>query len=289
MIKHGVINLNKEAGFTSHDAVAVIKGLTKMKTGHTGTLDPDATGVLPICLGKGTRFSSFFTAEEKTYAAEVIPGIITDTWDMSGTVISKNDFKLDREKIEEIVDSFHIKNGIYNQMPPMYSAIKIKGKKLYELARKGVEVEREPRPVEIHEIYIKNFSEESFTIHVKCSKGTYIRSLCHDIGQALGFGAAMGKLERTSSGMFHINDSVTISKLREGSVFDYIKPINGLLVYPELIIKPSGLKYALNGNKLSKFYIDGEADGLCWLKNDGSILGLYRVTEDFFVPEVMML
>ena len=219
---NGVIIVNKEAGFTSHDVVAKLRGILKQKKiGHTGTLDPDATGVLPVCLGCATKLCDMLTDKDKTYEAVMLLGQATDTQDTSGKIISETNVselraigELDDDKIINAVESFI---GDYNQIPPMYSALKVNGKKLYELAREGIEIEREARPVKI--ISIENIRIEFPRVYmtVTCSKGTYIRTLCNDIGEKLGCKACMASLKRTQVSMFDIKDSLTldeISKLR---------------------------------------------------------------------------
>ena len=192
----GVIVIRKEKGFTSHDVVAKLRGILHMKKiGHTGTLDPDAEGVLPVALGKATRLVDMITDKEKTYEAVMRLGVVTDTQDMSGTVLSQTtELSVTEEELCTVVSSFV---GDYMQVPPMYSALKVNGKKLYELAREGKTVERKPRPVHFYEIEILDISFPLVRFRVTCSKGTYIRTLCHDIGEKLGCGAAMESLLRT--------------------------------------------------------------------------------------------
>jgi len=211
-VYNGIINVYKEKGFTSHDVIAKLRGILKQKKiGHTGTLDPDATGVLPVCLGNGTRLSDMLTDTDKIYRAEFVLGKVTDTQDISGTVIGGSEVTATEEEVVSVINSFV---GKYSQIPPMYSAIKQEGKKLYELAREGKEVEREPREVVIHGIIIENINLPNVTITVECSKGTYIRTLCHDIGVKLGCGACMTSLVRTKVGIFTIDTSLTLAELQ---------------------------------------------------------------------------
>ncbi len=210
---NGVINIYKIKGFTSHDVVAKLRGIMKQKKiGHTGTLDPDATGVLPVCLGSATKLCDMLTDKEKEYIAKVQLGVTTDTQDMTGTVLSHKEVNISNEEVSKAIESFI---GLYEQVPPMYSALKVNGKKLYELAREGKEIERKARPVVIHYIEIINMSLPEITIKVGCSKGTYIRTLCHDLGQKLGCGAAMAALERTKSGQFTLDTAITLAELEE--------------------------------------------------------------------------
>ncbi len=208
----GVINIYKEAGWTSFDVVAKMRGILKIKKiGHTGTLDPAATGVLPVCIGKGTKKVESFMADDKVYRAVMLLGVTTDSQDMTGEILSKTEVNADEGRVREAVMSFV---GGYDQLPPMYSAKKVGGKKLVDLARKGVEVERKPRFVNIMDIDIEEMNLPRVTMKVTCSKGTYIRTLCHDIGQKLGCGAAMESLVRTRVGRFKIEDAVKLEDLQ---------------------------------------------------------------------------
>ena len=210
---NGIINIYKEKGFTSHDVVAKMRGICKQKKiGHTGTLDPDAVGVLPVCLGSGTKLCDMLTDKDKEYVAELLLGVETDTQDISGQIIKKSEPVQDENFVREAVLSFQ---GEYMQVPPMYSALKVNGKKLYELARAGKEVERQARPVRIHEIEILEIKLPVVKIRVACSKGTYIRTLCADIGQKLGCGGTMQSLLRTKVGIFKAEDAITLAQLEE--------------------------------------------------------------------------
>ena len=193
---HGIINVYKEKGFTSHDVVAKLRGIVgQKKIGHTGTLDPDATGVLPVCLGKATKLCDLLTDKNKTYEAVLLLGKTTDTQDITGEVLEeKSTEALTEEKVREAIEGFI---GDYEQIPPMYSALKVNGKKLYELAREGKVIERKARPVKILDIQILEIDLPKVRMEVSCSKGTYIRTLCHDIGEKLGCGGCMESLIRT--------------------------------------------------------------------------------------------
>lgn len=226
---HGVMNVHKEKGYTSHDVVAKLRRITgQKKIGHTGTLDPDATGVLPVCLGKGTKLCGLLTDEDKTYETVLLLGKVTDTQDISGRVLSEKsvDF-LTAEDAETAVFSFL---GEYGQMPPMYSALKVNGKKLYELARNGQTVERKIRRVNIADIKILEINLPRVRMAVTCSKGTYIRTLCHDIGEKLGCGGCMEELTRTRVGRFAIEDSRTLEEIEhyisEGKTEKLIVPVD---------------------------------------------------------------
>lgn len=209
---HGIINIYKEQGFTSHDVVAKLRGILKQKKiGHTGTLDPAAEGVLPVCLGKGTRVCDMLTDKSKTYQAVLLLGTETDTQDTTGTMIRQKPYEtLTEEEIRITAERFI---GPYDQIPPMYSALKVNGKKLYELARAGIEIERKARPVEIYSLKIEKISLPRVTMTVQCSKGTYIRTLCHDIGEKLGCGGCMEHLLRTQVGPFLLEDSIKLSEV----------------------------------------------------------------------------
>ena len=228
---HGVINIYKEPGFTSHDVVAKLRGILRQKKiGHTGTLDPAAEGVLPVCLGKCTKLCDLLTDKRKTYQAVLLLGTETDTQDMTGTILSeKPTEQLTEPAVRGAAESFV---GPYMQVPPMYSALKVNGKKLYELARAGKEVERAARPVEIYDLQIDAVELPRVTMTVTCSKGTYIRTLCHDIGEKLGCGGCMEKLIRTRVDRFAIGDSLRLSEVealaKAGQIEDRIVPVDGM-------------------------------------------------------------
>lgn len=253
---HGILNVHKEKGFTSHDVVAKLRGIVgQKKIGHTGTLDPDATGVLPVCLGKATKLCDMLTDKDKTYEAVLLFGKSTDTQDISGKVIKEYDTgKLEEIKVREAILSFV---GEYDQVPPMYSALKVNGKKLYELAREGIEIERKARTVKIHKIQIKEINLPRVTMEVTCSKGTYIRTLCHDIGQKLECGACMEKLIRTRVSSFELKDSHTLKEIemfrQEGRLDDILIPIDQMfLKYKEVKVKEEYEFLLYNGNPFPK-------------------------------------
>lgn len=251
---NGAIVINKSPGFTSHDVVAKLRGITgQKKIGHTGTLDPDAEGVLIVCLGAATRISDMLMDESKEYEAVMLLGVTTDTQDMSGEVLDERSTKgLSEDEVTRAIKSFI---GDISQIPPMYSAIKQNGKKLYELARAGVEVERKPRDITIHDIEIINMDLPEVTIRVSCSKGTYIRTLCNDIGEKLGCGASMKHLTRTKSGSFTIEKSLTLDEVQalkdSGRLDEAVTPLTD--IFSDLrCAKASGegIKKASNGNML---------------------------------------
>lgn len=252
----GIINVYKEAGFTSHDVVAKLRGiLHQKKIGHTGTLDPDATGVLPICVGKATKVCELLTNEDKSYRATCQLGIVTDTQDLSGEVLEKHDTTAVTEQM--LRDQIQAFQGEIMQVPPMYSALKVQGKKLYELAREGKTVERKARKITIKEIAIVSIDLKvgTFTMDVTCSKGTYIRTLCHDIGQALGCGAAMASLLRTRVSIFSLDDAYKLAEIedqmaRESQLF--LQPIDSLFGHLQgmRVVTEEGCKLLNNGNPL---------------------------------------
>ncbi len=256
----GIVNILKPSGMTSHDVVSFVRRCTNIKkVGHTGTLDPQAVGVLPICIGKATKVAEFLTTQNKQYRAEIKLGITTDTQDSTGEILTREEVDFSVDKIRQVIYSFQ---GDINQVPPMYSAIKVKGKKLYELARKGIEIKREPRRVKIHEIKILDIdlNEHTILIDVKCSKGTYIRTLCYDIGKALGCGAHMSFLLRTKSGIFTLEKAVTVEKFeqfcKEGCNEQLLITIDSLFLnYQSLTINSVGEKMAVNGNDVEQRYI----------------------------------
>ncbi len=256
---NGLINIYKEPGFTSNDVVAKLRGiLHQKKIGHTGTLDPDAVGVLVVCLGTGTKLVEMLTDHDKEYIAVCKLGVVTDTQDMSGNVLETSDVTVSKSELHEAVRAFV---GDYDQIPPMYSAIKQNGKKLYELAREGIEVERKPRHVHIAAISVLDDShledEHFFTMEVKCSKGTYIRTLCHDIGQRLGCGASMQHLTRTKVGAFGLEGAITLSQVEElrdaGTLDEMIKsPEYIFRDLDKIHVKDSARKLLENGNSFRK-------------------------------------
>lgn len=248
----GIINVYKEKGYTSHDVVAKLRGILRMKKiGHTGTLDPDAEGVLPVCLGKATKLCDLLTDKTKTYQAVMLLGQETDTQDTTGEILAQYPVNAMEEEVREAVESFL---GPYMQVPPMYSALKVNGKKLYELARAGKEVEREARLVEIFEIHVDSIELPRVTMTVTCSKGTYIRTLCYDIGRKLGCGGCMEHLLRTRVDRFELADSLKLSQIEElrdrGEVENHVIAVDevfaGLPAYTA--VPGDGDKLVHNGN-----------------------------------------
>ncbi len=255
----GIINIYKEPGFTSHDVVAKLRGiLHQKKIGHTGTLDPDAAGVLPVCCGKATKVCGLLSDRDKSYHAVCQLGIETDTQDISGSII--RECRINSITADDIINCVKKFKGNIMQIPPMYSALKVNGKKLYELAREGKTVERKPRQVNILSIEVSDINLDSgtFGLDVTCSKGTYIRTLCHDIGISLGTAAAMANLVRTRVSVFKIEDAVTLGEVQYMSdnnpekLKEYFMPADALFTgYKKVQIKSSFAGSLANGNKLS--------------------------------------
>ena len=239
----GFLNIYKPQGKTSHDVVAILRRITKIKQiGHTGTLDPFAEGVLPLCIGKSTRLIEYLE-DDKAYIGTVQFGKSTTTYDIEGEEVNISDEKISLEDLENSLPNFH---GEIKQLPPIYSAIKVNGKKLYEYARKGEEVEIKPREVNIHKLEVVNFNEEKQTAEllIECSKGTYIRSIAHDLGEALGCNGHLVKLVRIKAGQFKIENSIKLDDLES------IEQVSKKLIYPlEYLNYP---KYELNEEEKNK-------------------------------------
>ena len=252
---HGMINVYKEAGFTSHDVVAKLRGIVgQKKIGHTGTLDPEAVGVLPVCLGSATKLCELLTEKKKSYRAVMLLGRTTDTQDTSGQTIEEREVSCTDEEIQTVMGRFL---GAGLQVPPMYSALKIGGKRLYELAREGKEVKREPRPVTFYELRFLSRQNTEVCFEVTCSKGTYIRTLCADIGEALGCGACMKELIRYRVDRFCLEDAKTLAELerlsREGRIQEALLPVDTLFsICPSAQVTPAGERYLKNGNPLTE-------------------------------------
>lgn len=252
---NGVLNIYKEKGYTSHDVVACLRKITgQKKIGHTGTLDPDAEGVLPVCLGRATKLCDMLTDRDKTYEAVLLLGKTTDTQDITGNVLKECDTScISAEKAAEHIYRFV---GEYDQIPPMYSALKVNGKKLYELAREGKTVERKSRKVKIRGIRILEMELPRIRMEVECSKGTYIRTLCQDIGESLGVGGCMEQLLRTKSGRFSIERSIRLSRVEEakekGILMDLVIPTDEMFSDLEpVVMKESCVRIVYNGGFFS--------------------------------------
>jgi tRNA pseudouridine55 synthase len=233
---NGFLVIDKPAGITSHDVVDRVRRILGIrKVGHLGTLDPLGVGVLVLAVGKATKAVRHFVDDDKEYTTTVRLGVITDTQDLDGTVVEQREVHVTVEEFQRVLDRFR---GDIEQIPPMVSAKKVGGKRLYKLHRQGIEVERQPKPVRIYEIDLQDFSPPEATFHVRCSKGTYIRTLCADIGEVLGCGGAMAWLRRTKSGFFSIGDAVKLEALESMSTED----VYALLMPTERAIRKRGVR-----------------------------------------------
>ncbi|MCR5283885.1 MAG: tRNA pseudouridine(55) synthase [Lachnospiraceae bacterium] len=337
----GILIVNKEAGFTSHDVVAKLRGiLHQKKIGHTGTLDPQAQGVLPVCLGKATKVSSLLTDTDKAYEATLLFGLVTDTQDAQGRVLAATpDFSAWREKdqgaehtlhawelegwdtasaadvtvyhtgiseltedgVRELIKSFI---GRSEQIPPMYSAKKVDGKKLYELAREGKEVERKPATIEIRNITIQSMELPRVRILVECSKGTYIRTLCHDIGQKAGCGAIMESLLRVRSGRFSLPEAKKLAEIKqmqeEGRLEECLIPVDQIFEdCPKGVVEEAHIVAVANGNRLQRDWLRLEQENAGEGKDEmyriydaeGRFYGLYEPASEsgFLKPRQMFI
>ena len=254
---NGIVIIDKPAGWTSQDVVSKLRGVLHTKRiGHGGTLDPMATGVLPVFVGRGTRAVEFFEHAEKTYEAELRFGITTDTEDITGEVLEEKQVNITREALETTLDSFR---GEIQQIPPMYSALKINGQKLCDLARKGREVERKPRTITIYALDLLEFDGNTAKLRVRCSKGTYIRTLCKDIGEKLGCGGCMASLRRVTAGAYTLSDAVPLGELVEAEDKEkYLRPVDSMFTeHPAVTLTPNQEKRCRNGNQFSITLEDG--------------------------------
>lgn len=296
---HGIINVYKEKGYTSHDVVAKMRGILKQKKiGHTGTLDPDAQGVLPVCLGSGTKLSDMLTDKSKTYQTVLMLGIETDTQDLTGQIMNEQSVSVPEEQVRQAILAFI---GPYEQIPPMYSALKIDGKKLYQLARQGKTVDRPARLVEILDIRILSVELPRVVMEVSCSKGTYIRTLCHDIGQKLGCGGCMESLLRTRVDRFCIADSLTLDQIREfqekDQLRDYMVAVDQLFIdLPAMYTKLEWDYLVQNGNALKVEHFEQNngfpgQEAVRVYRSDKTFMGVYEYQEEklCFKPRKMFL
>lgn len=296
---NGVINIYKEKGYTSHDVVAKLRGILKMKKiGHTGTLDPNAQGVLPVCLGTATKLCDLLTEKEKIYETTLLLGKETDTQDSTGTILHECEVTVSESEVRQVIESFV---GQYEQIPPMYSALKIDGKKLYELAREGKTVERKARTVEIYEITVQEIHLPRVKMRVRCSKGTYIRTLCHDIGEKLSCKGCMEELMRTKVSCFSLENSLTLAQVEkfveEEKIEEFILPPSQVLSeYPACTIRESADKLLKNGNPLTQkdFLSEITVPKKGWVRvfePNGEFAAVYEYREEkkHFYPVKMFL
>ena len=292
---NGIINVYKEKGYTSFDVVAKLRGILKMKKiGHTGTLDPDAEGVLPVCLGKATKVCDLLTDKDKEYEAVMLLGTVTDTQDISGQVLEQREVSVTETRVAAVINSFV---GEYMQIPPMYSALKVDGKKLCDLARAGVTVERKPRPVKILSITILEINLPRVRMRVECSKGTYIRTLCQDIGEKLGCGGCMESLLRTRVSAFGVEEALRLSKIEElvkkeakdvspqnwdEEMFSFVDAVDSVfLQYEKAVVKQEFNKLLYNGNRLGaemllQFTCQQNGNRIRIYDEEGRFIGIYE-------------
>jgi len=260
---NGIINVLKPSDMTSHDVVAFIRRtLNIKKVGHTGTLDPNAAGILPICVGKATKISQYLIEKKKSYRGELTLGSETDTQDSYGTIINESNISI---STEDIIEAFNNFKGKIKQIPPMYSAVKINGKKLYELAREGKEIERKSRDVEIFKLSIIKIKDKKVLFDVECSKGTYVRTLCHDIGRYLESFGHMSFLLRTKVDRFSLEDALTLEEIKNYAAMNQINKVliptdYALYQYKSLLIDSVNEKVALNGGKILLSKITDQED-----------------------------
>lgn len=287
---NGIVNVYKEKGYTSFDVVAKMRGIFhQKKIGHTGTLDPDAEGVLPVCLGKATKVCDLLTDKDKEYKAVLLLGQATDTQDISGEVINSASVDVTEDEVTAVINSFV---GRQMQVPPMYSALKVNGQKLCDLARQGVMVERKAREINIFSIEIEDISLPEVTMSVHCSKGTYIRTLCNDIGEKLGCYGCMKSLLRTRVAGFKLADACRLSELEEmlKTGQDFVIPIDSVFDnLPAANVIETAQKYVVNGNRIPVSFIkeaaESEADfidGAAYRLYDykGCFVGIYNYIEE---------
>lgn len=290
---NGILLIDKPSGWTSNDVVIKLKGiLHQRRVGHSGTLDPMATGLLVVFAGRATRAVEFAEAHSKRYIARLSLGIVTDTQDITGNILSRNEADISEEKFIEAIKSFE---GPQEQLPPMYSAIKVNGKKLYDIARKGGEVERKKRSIEISRLEYLGREGEEYILDVSCSKGTYIRTLCHDIGQKLGCGACMTYLRRVEAGEFSVDNAVTIEYVQraadEGRAGELLMPVDRLFAsYPEYAASDAETQRIKCGNEIRSGLTDGKyrvysAKGEFLMLGQVSD-GIMRTVKSFFEVEV---
>ena len=258
---NGILLIDKQPDWTSNDVVAKLKGiLHQRRIGHSGTLDPMATGLLVVFVGRATRAVEFAEGHDKRYIAGLRLGITTDTQDITGRVLEAKDVTVTREELEQALVGFR---GEIQQIPPMYSAIKQNGRRLYDIARKGGEVERKPRAITIHDLRVIDGQEGDWLLDVRCSKGTYVRTLCHDLGRALGCGGCMSSLRRVEAGQFSVDQAVTLSQVQQmadaGRVEELLLPVDSLFqVYPRCTASASQEKKIRCGNQVKTALAGGD-------------------------------
>ena len=273
---NGIVIVDKPQGWTSQDVTARLRRVfSTRRIGHGGTLDPMATGVLPVFVGRATRGVEFFEHAEKTYETVLRLGLTTDTEDITGERLEERAVSFTSERLEEVLEAFR---GDILQVPPMYSALKVNGQKLYDLARKGKTVERQPRPITIHELTLLGMEAEGIRLRVRCSKGTYIRTLCKDIGEALGCGGCMAQLRRVQAGEYTIEEAVPLQELLESeNPEQYLRPVDSMFRnYPAVELTANQEKRCRNGNSFS---MELEPGTYRVYSRDGEFLALSKVED----------
>ena len=299
---NGIINIYKEKGFTSFDVVAKLRGILKTrKIGHTGTLDPDAEGVLPVCVGKATKICELLTDKTKEYEAVMLLGRTTDTQDVTGETLTQQEVRCSAKEVGKAVLSFA---GDYMQVPPMYSAVKVNGKKLYELAREGKEIARKARTIEVYDIRIRRFlPPDRVEMDIDCSKGTYIRTLCADIGKALGCGGHMAELLRTATGSFSLENAIKLDDLKalaeqERAEDALLTMQEALRDFPVIKIAEGSTKLLYNGGKIQEKYFTKQPKALqedeiaAVYDFENHLVGLYTLKKEetnFYIKPFKML
>lgn len=284
----GIILIDKPKDYTSFDVIARMRGMAKTKkVGHAGTLDPMATGVLPIFFGRAVKAVDMLPIQDKTYKAKVSLGMTTDTQDIMGKVISQCEDIPSEEEIREVINSFV---GTQKQLPPMYSAVQVNGRRLYDLARQGIEVEREARDITVYSINILDISVPEFTIEVACSKGTYIRTLCHDIGQKLKCGAVLTELRRTVASGFGIDECITLEEAQsltsEGRLQEKLIPIDRVFAHlPKIVLNEKDSVHYLNGVRMTakRFGVNSSHGDIAVYDENHRLLGVSYVNEKGFL------
>lgn len=272
----GILIVDKPSGWTSQDVVSKLRGVFHEKRiGHGGTLDPMATGVLPVFVGRATRAVEFFEHAEKTYIADLLLGTTTDTQDTTGAVVSERPVEVTATQLEAALSAFR---GVQQQLPPMYSAVKIGGKKLYEIARRGKEVERTPREITLYALELLDFSGKTARLRIHCSKGTYVRTLCHDIGAALGCGGCMAALRRVQAGAYTEAEAIPLEKIVADSCPEaLLRPIDSLFAdLPGLTLTPAQEKCCRNGAAFTSTQAPGR---YCVYARDGAFLALSEISD----------
>lgn len=277
----GILIIDKPSGITSHDVVDYIRKKTGMRRiGHTGTLDPNATGLLILCLGKATKLSEYFIALDKTYEGKMRLGVVSDSHDIDGNIIKENEVgNVSKKEIRKYLSNFI---GEIEQIPPMVSAIKIGGKRLYKMAREGVTIEREPRKIKIHEFEIININLPNIWFRVSCSRGTYVRTLCHDLGEKIGCGAILTELKRIKIGNYIIDKATPLESIStKEEIQKNLIPIEYALDLPRAIISTSGESLFKNGNKVKTEEIleinEGTDDLVQVFNRHGVFLGIANI------------